>query len=85
MGQRMQVQALVSLCAVVQTTSAVGRPCSLWPVWLRFRGGTLGPYGENLAAGAPRQSVNDGIQSWLNEAPQYNPVRRFHDSRSTLC
>jgi pathogenesis-related protein 1 len=34
-------------------------------------GGT-GGLGENIAAGAPTQSISGAVTSWLNEAPNYN-------------
>ncbi|KZT74693.1 PR-1-like protein [Daedalea quercina L-15889] len=37
-------------------------------------GGTLGPYGENLAAGTGDEyGIDQAIQSWTNESSQYNP------------
>ncbi|KAJ6590279.1 PR-1-like protein [Mycena sp. CBHHK59/15] len=38
-------------------------------------GGQLGPFGENLAAGSPASSfpIPVAIQSWANEASQYDP------------
>ncbi|EJT97855.1 PR-1-like protein [Dacryopinax primogenitus] len=35
--------------------------------------GTLGPYGENLAAGSGDFTPGQGIQLWLDEASQYDP------------
>ncbi|KAF8605203.1 PR-1-like protein [Ceratobasidium sp. AG-I] len=40
-------------------------------------GGSLGPYGENLAAGSGEYSPGSGVKAWVNEAPEYsssNPV-----------
>lgn len=40
-------------------------------------GGSLGPYGENLAAGSGDYSPGSGVEAWVNEAPEYsssNPV-----------
>jgi len=34
--------------------------------------GDLGPYGENIAAGAPTETMANGIRSWTNEAKQYD-------------
>ncbi|KAJ6474234.1 CAP domain-containing protein [Mycena sanguinolenta] len=41
----------------------------------KHSGGTLGPYGENLAAGAPASGyhIANAVKSWADEAPQYNP------------
>ncbi|KAJ7793335.1 PR-1-like protein [Mycena olivaceomarginata] len=41
----------------------------------KHSGGTLGQFGENLAAGAPASTyhIANTVQSWANEAPQYNP------------
>jgi len=36
-------------------------------------GGSLGPYGENLAAGSGDYSIASGIKSWADEEPQYHP------------
>ncbi|EJD40057.1 PR-1-like protein [Auricularia subglabra TFB-10046 SS5] len=38
-------------------------------------GGSLGPYGENLAAGAPASSypISSAIALWNAEEPDYNP------------
>ncbi|KAI5122586.1 hypothetical protein M0805_004802 [Coniferiporia weirii] len=36
-------------------------------------GGTLGPFGENLAAGTGSYSITDAVQSWTNEASEYDP------------
>ncbi|EGN98598.1 hypothetical protein SERLA73DRAFT_122502 [Serpula lacrymans var. lacrymans S7.3] len=36
-------------------------------------GGTLGPYGENLAAGTGNFTIADGIGAWTAEASQYDP------------
>ncbi|KAF9521346.1 CAP domain-containing protein, partial [Crepidotus variabilis] len=36
-------------------------------------GGTLGPYGENLAAGTGSYSILDGIKAWTDEASSYDP------------
>ncbi|CAE6473636.1 unnamed protein product [Rhizoctonia solani] len=35
-------------------------------------GGSLGPYGENLAAGSGDYSADSGVEAWVNEASQYN-------------
>ncbi|KAH7345340.1 CAP domain-containing protein [Rhizoctonia solani] len=35
-------------------------------------GGSLGPYGENLAAGSGDYSASSGVEAWVNEASQYN-------------
>jgi uncharacterized protein YkwD len=40
----------------------------------KHSGGTLGPYGENLAAGTgSAYSIASAVGSWNAEAPQYNP------------
>ncbi|EIW86554.1 PR-1-like protein [Coniophora puteana RWD-64-598 SS2] len=36
-------------------------------------GGSLGPYGENLAAGTGSYSITDSINSWDSEESQYDP------------
>ncbi|KAI0036696.1 CAP domain-containing protein, partial [Vararia minispora EC-137] len=40
-------------------------------------GGSLGPFGENLAAGTGGETIQQGVKSWADEASQYsssNPV-----------
>ncbi|EJD33203.1 PR-1-like protein [Auricularia subglabra TFB-10046 SS5] len=39
----------------------------------KHSGGTLGPFGENLAAGTGSFSLTDGIRAWNDEAPDYDP------------
>jgi uncharacterized protein YkwD len=39
----------------------------------KHSGGTLGPFGENLAAGSGSFSIEQGIKAWADEAPQYDP------------
>lgn len=40
----------------------------------KHSGGTLGPFGENLAAGTGSSyGIEAAIQSWTNEVSQYNP------------
>ncbi|KAJ7597226.1 CAP domain-containing protein [Mycena floridula] len=40
----------------------------------KHSGGSLGPFGENLAAGTgSNYGIAEGIQSWVNEAKNYNP------------
>ncbi|KAJ7447493.1 CAP domain-containing protein [Mycena latifolia] len=41
----------------------------------KHSGGTLGHFGENLAAGAPASTyhIANAVKSWADEAPQYNP------------
>lgn len=36
-------------------------------------GGTLGPYGENLAAGTGAYGIAEAVADWANEVSQYNP------------
>jgi pathogenesis-related protein 1 len=36
-------------------------------------GGSLGPYGENLAAGTGSFSIAAGMKLWTDEASSYNP------------
>ncbi|KAJ7502497.1 CAP domain-containing protein [Mycena galericulata] len=36
-------------------------------------GGTLGPFGENLAWGTGDFTIADGLQAWMNEEPEYSP------------
>ncbi|KAF8898546.1 CAP domain-containing protein, partial [Infundibulicybe gibba] len=36
-------------------------------------GGSLGPFGENLAAGTGDFGIQQGIESWTNEVSEYNP------------
>ncbi|KAH8120126.1 CAP domain-containing protein [Phellopilus nigrolimitatus] len=39
----------------------------------KHSGGTLGPFGENLAAGTGNSyNISSAVQSWTNEASQYN-------------
>ncbi|KAJ7590312.1 PR-1-like protein [Mycena floridula] len=37
-------------------------------------GGSLGPFGENLAAGTGSFGIADAIQIWVDEAKDYNPA-----------
>jgi len=39
----------------------------------KHSGGSVGPYGENLAAGTGSFSIANGISLWTNEAKDYNP------------
>lgn len=36
-------------------------------------GGSLGPWGENLAAGTGDYTIANGILGWTNEVTAYNP------------
>ncbi|KAJ7154736.1 CAP domain-containing protein, partial [Mycena filopes] len=36
-------------------------------------GGTLGPLGENLAAGTGNFSITDAVKAWTDEVSEYNP------------
>jgi len=47
-----------------------------WANGCKFKhsGGTLGPFGENLAAGTGSSyTANTGFDDWIAEEPQYNP------------
>ncbi|KAJ7060793.1 CAP domain-containing protein [Mycena amicta] len=39
----------------------------------KHSGGTLGPFGENLAAGSGQFSIQQGVKSWTDEVSQFNP------------
>ncbi|KAF7306661.1 SCP domain-containing protein [Mycena indigotica] len=36
-------------------------------------GGTLGPFGENLAAGTGSYSISEAVKDWTDEVTDYNP------------
>ncbi|KZT22019.1 PR-1-like protein [Neolentinus lepideus HHB14362 ss-1] len=46
-----------------------------WANGCKFQhsGGSLGPYGENLAAGTGDFTIADAIGAWVNEASSYDP------------
>ncbi|KLO10487.1 PR-1-like protein [Schizopora paradoxa] len=46
-----------------------------WASGCKFQhsAGTLGPYGENLAAGTGNYNVSKAFSGWANEASSYNP------------
>jgi uncharacterized protein YkwD len=39
----------------------------------KHSGGSLGPFGENLAAGTGAFSIDDAVQGWKDEASDYDP------------
>ncbi|KAJ7915712.1 PR-1-like protein [Mycena leptocephala] len=39
----------------------------------KHSGGTLGPFGENLAAGTGAYSISSAIQAWIQESVNYTP------------
>ncbi|KZW02713.1 hypothetical protein EXIGLDRAFT_419759 [Exidia glandulosa HHB12029] len=56
-------------------SEALASKAQQWANNCQFKhsGGTLGPFGENLAAGTGAFSIQAGIQAWNDEAPDYDP------------
>ncbi|GJJ08757.1 hypothetical protein Clacol_002976 [Clathrus columnatus] len=61
--------------APLKYSQTLARAAESWANRCQFKhsGGTLGPFGENLAAGTGSFTIADAVKSWTDEVSQYNP------------